>query len=324
MRIGLLGAGAMGSLHAAAYAAMDDVEIAGVVGRREGRVKLLADRLGVPAHTDPRALLDDESIDALDITLPTRLHREYAIAALERGKHVFCETPLAACVEDVDAMIEVARASGRLLQVALLMRVAEPGVHIREQVSSGALGRPLVVSTERLWPGLASLDADDHHGDALEELLLFDFDFLNWCFGLPKSVSASGIVRPDGFVLHAFATLDFGELRVAAEGSRIMPPSFTFRISARVICERGTIETTLDLPPDRPPRVSLTHYGMEGEPETREVRQGNPFEIECRRFVQCVRGEADPELLGAGAARDALRIAAAARESIARGVAVAP
>lgn len=69
MRVAVLGAGTMGSLHAAAYAGMEDVELAGIVGRRLAPVEALAARLGVPAFTDPGAILDDDSVDAIDITL---------------------------------------------------------------------------------------------------------------------------------------------------------------------------------------------------------------------------------------------------------------
>src|SRR5262249_7977222 len=113
----------MGSTHAAAYATMEDVEIAAVAGRGEARARSLAARLGVRA-ADPRSILDDGSIEAVDITAPTAAHRELVIAALGSGKHVLCETPLAARVDDAEAMIRAARASGRLLAVALLSRVA--------------------------------------------------------------------------------------------------------------------------------------------------------------------------------------------------------
>src|SRR5215831_13781298 len=124
----------MGAVHAAAWARIDDVE--------------LAARFAVPAFTDPVAVLDDASIDAVDLTVPTTLHRDLAIAALERGKHVLCETPLAPSVPDVDAMIEAAHRARRNLQVAQLVRLAQPNVEVRDLVRAGALGRPLVVSCE--------------------------------------------------------------------------------------------------------------------------------------------------------------------------------
>jgi len=71
MRIGILGAGNMGRTHAWAYANMPGVEIAAIVGRREPRVREVADRFGVAALIDPWKVLDDDSIDAIDVCYPT-------------------------------------------------------------------------------------------------------------------------------------------------------------------------------------------------------------------------------------------------------------
>jgi UDP-N-acetylglucosamine 3-dehydrogenase len=145
MRIGILGAGNMGRTHAAAYARMPDVEIVAIVGRREARVKEVTDSFGGAALTDPWQVLDDDTIDATDVCYPTFMHREYTVAALQRGKHVFCETPIALNAEDADAMIAAARSSGKLLLVALLMRFVADYAYIHDVVASGELGRPLVV-----------------------------------------------------------------------------------------------------------------------------------------------------------------------------------
>src|SRR5262249_4165843 len=175
MRVGILGAGAMGAVHAAAWARLPDVEIAGIAGRTPGRATALAARFGARPFTNATTLLDDDTIDAVDITIPTASHRELVLAALARGKHVLCETPLASELADGDAMIAAARRSDALLQVALLSRVAQPGMQVREWLRAGVFGSPLVLSFERLWPGLAQLDdPEDHHGDALEEVSLFD------------------------------------------------------------------------------------------------------------------------------------------------------
>ena len=320
VRIGLLGAGEMGAVHAAAHARIDGVEIAAVVGRRPERARALADRLGVPAFTDPAAVLDDPSIDAVDVTVPTALHRELVVAALERGKHVFCETPLAASVADAEAMIAAAAASGRVLQVALLMRVAETSVRMRDLVSSGTLGRPLAVSTSRLWPGLVR-PADDHHGDALDELALFDFDLLVWTFGMPVAVSAAGSPRA-GAIDHVLAVLHFPGFDAFVEASRVLPPSFPFRIDGRVVCERGTAEWGVRFPAGRPPSVWFTRYPVDGPSERSEAFETNPYDVECRRFVDVIRGEAGADLLGAPAALDGLRLVAASRRALAGGGAV--
>jgi predicted dehydrogenase len=325
VRVAVFGAGAMGTVHAGAWARIDDVDLAAVVGRSPSRAGDLAARFAVPAFTDPAAVLDDASVDAVDLTVPTALHRDLAIAALERGKHVLCETPLAPCVADVDTMIAAARRAGCTLQVAQLVRLAQPNVEVRELVRAGALGRPLVVSCERLWPGLDALDdPTDHHGDALDEVALFDLDWLLWCFGLPDAVAAHASTTSGTRVDHVFVVLEFGAVRAFVEASVRLPASFPFRLATRVVCEDDTVQWSVRFGTAGPPEVIASRHPRRGAAEIRSPRGPDPYLAECRHFADVVRGKADPGLLDPAGARDGLRIVAAARASLARGGARVP
>src|SRR5262249_41199963 len=163
--------------------------------------------------------------------------------------------------------------------VAQLLRVATLSTSIRALLADGALGRPLVVSTERLWPGLDRVgNPSDHHGDALEELSLFDFDFLVWCFGPPRPVWASGRVSAE----RVLTVLDFGELRGFVEASLRMPGSAPFRIGARVVCERGAIEWAVRFEGNGPPIVQAVRYPAAGEADPIDPGVESPYVLECR------------------------------------------
>jgi UDP-N-acetylglucosamine 3-dehydrogenase len=315
----------MGAVHAAAWARIDDVELAAIVGRRPSRARDLAARFDVPAFTDVAAVLDDSSIAAVDLAVPTSLHRDLAIAALACGKHVLCETPLAPSVADVDAMVETARRAGRRLQVAQLVRLAEPNVEVRALLRAGAFGRPLVVSCQRLWPGLDALDDPaDHHGDALDEVALFDLDWLLWCFGLPDAVTAHASATSGARVDHVLVVLEIGRVRAFVEASVRLPASFPFRLATRVVCEDGTVEWSVRFTAAGPPEVIVGRHPRRGPPQIRAPRGRDPYLAECRHFAEVVRGRADPELLDPAGARDGLRILAAARASLAAGGARVP
>ena len=103
-----------------------------------------------------------------------------------------------------------------------------------------------------------------------------------------------------------------------------MPASFTFEAGGRVVCERGVLEWRLRLPAGAVPTMRVVRYGLSGEPEISEALERNPYEVECRRFVDVIRGRADPALLGGEAALEGLRIVDAARRSLREGRAVAP
>ena len=179
IRIALLGAGAMGCAHAAAYDTLSDVEVIEVPARDDERV---------------RALFEDRNVDAIDVCLPSAEHAAVVIAALEHGKHVFCETPMALGLEEARAMVAAARRADRLLQVGLLVRSIAPYRHIKEMAAAGTHGRLLSLSTWRLGSYLRP-DAPDHkahYGDPTTELMTFDFDFAGWLMGRPAQLSAAG------------------------------------------------------------------------------------------------------------------------------------
>jgi predicted dehydrogenase len=321
MRIGILGAGHMGRMHARVYRALPEVELAGIVGRDPTRVNTVAADLGIPAFTDPRRLLDDDSVHAIDVTYPTALHREFVVAALERGKHVLCETPLALTMADADAMISAAYQHDRVFMVALLMRFVAEYVHIHDEVVSGALGRPVAAYAGRLAPPHWSADRPRDfsvYGEPVVELMIHDFDYLNWIFGLPDAIWAAGVAGLEGAAVHAFATLEYRDACSEVEGSAHMPGSFPFQTHIRVVCEHGALESITRFTGEIP-ESTLIRYPAAGHPEPVDVAGDDPYALECRYFVRAVRGEADPVLWGVEAARDALRVSLAARTSIVDG-----
>ncbi|MGD3108692.1 Gfo/Idh/MocA family protein [Streptomyces sp. YGL11-2] len=99
MKIGLLGTG-FGRAHAAVYAARADVEKVVVFGRTPAELRPLAEEFECEATTDPDEIYGDPDIGLVDVCLPTPLHAEHAVRAMEAGKDVLCELPLAASVED--------------------------------------------------------------------------------------------------------------------------------------------------------------------------------------------------------------------------------
>src|SRR3954451_25383467 len=122
MKVGILGSGFMGGTHARAYAKLPGVSIAAVSSRRLEKAEKLASEVGGRPTVDDRSIIEDPTIDAISNTLPTHLHPESTIAALKAGKHVLLEKPFALTAAECDGMIAAARASGRILLVAHVLR----------------------------------------------------------------------------------------------------------------------------------------------------------------------------------------------------------
>ncbi|HYX02808.1 MAG TPA: Gfo/Idh/MocA family oxidoreductase, partial [Reyranella sp.] len=143
IRIGILGAGTMGTMHAQAYASMADVSVAGIFSRDATRARAAALFCKAEAITDAQSLIGDAAVDAIDVCLPSALHHAFVVAALSAGKHVFCETPLALRPDEAHMMRDAARRADRLLQVGLLMRSAGQYEHVKATADSGVHGRLL-------------------------------------------------------------------------------------------------------------------------------------------------------------------------------------
>jgi UDP-N-acetylglucosamine 3-dehydrogenase len=322
IRIGILGAGAMGTAHAAAYAGIANVEIVGVFSRNPERARAVASIAKARPFTDPLALM--EAVDAIDICLPSANHHEVAVPALNAGKHVFSESPLALELTQARQMVEAARRANRLLQVGLLMRSVNAYEHVKIAATSGDHGRLLSLTTWRLGSYLHAdgLDHKAHYGDPSTELMTFDFDVARWLMGAPHRLSASAFHGPQGGPGEISALLSYDDGRHATViASGLMPPGSPFTVGFRALFERAVFEH-LTVFEAIPPRSSLTI--VEGRTARRPVALPgrNPYQVELQRFVDCIRGDADPALLDGERAVEALVLSLATQRSLAERQAV--
>jgi|tagenome__1003787_1003787.scaffolds.fasta_scaffold20894849_2 UDP-N-acetylglucosamine 3-dehydrogenase len=294
----------MGKAHAAAYATLPDVELVDVPARDAARVQ---------------AAFESHDIEAIDICLPSPLHARFAIPALQHGKHVFCETPMALALDEALAMRDAARRAGRLLQVGLLCRSIATCCHIKEVADAGTHGRLLSLATWRLGSYLRP-DAPDHkphYGDPTTELMTFDFDFANWAMGAPMRLSAAG----QGDVT---ALLDYGDGRHATIlASGVMPPGTPFTVGFRALFEGACFNLLQVFHGGGPPEITFTIAEGQAAPRPVGLQGANPFEVELRRFVDCIGGQAHPALLDAERAIEALSLSLATQQALVRSTSIA-
>ncbi|MBL8580744.1 MAG: Gfo/Idh/MocA family oxidoreductase, partial [Rhizobiaceae bacterium] len=245
MRIGILGSGFMGGTHARAFAKLPDVQVVAVSSRSQDKATKLAAEVGATATTDDLAIIDDPSIDAISNTLPTTLHRDLTVAALRAGKHVLLEKPFALNDEDCAAMMAAEVASGKHLMLAHVVRFWPEYEVLAKIVHSGKLGKPLAAIASRLsvLPGWADWFADPAlSGGAVMDLMIHDFDALNWVMGKPKSIYARGQEAAPGLWNHVHCMIDYGDAHGFAEGSEMMPKDYPFSCGLSVLCEGGKVE----------------------------------------------------------------------------------
>lgn len=324
--LSILGAGFMGSVHASSYRALGErVKVKWVASRTIDRAARVAGLVGAEATTDLRQAVSDPEVEAIDVCLPTPLHREAAERAFAAGKHVFLEKPLALTLEDADAILAAADRAGRTLMVGLVLRFWPEYVELRRQVEAGALGRPLAVATSRLSPPADwnewMADRSQSGGTAVD-LMIHDLDQMNWLLGRPRSVYARE-PRPG----HVQAVVEHEEGSGLAEASMCMPRSYPFSSAIRLLGERGLAEYRFSAAPAEeggnigaaqgPPGLWLYPEGE--EPRLVEVESADPWGPEIAEFVSCLEQGRPPEQGTGEQARLALAVALAVNRSLETG-----
>ncbi len=187
LRIGILGCGRIVRLaHLHALAALPDVQVAGVADPDPEAAAFVA-RLapGVPVVGDYRELLDAQALDAVVIAMPPLLHRAAAVAAFERGLHVYLEKPIAPSLADGEAIVSAWRTAGTIGMIGFNLRRNRLYADLGRALANGAAGHPIAVRSAytALWPdvapwrvspeagGGALLELASHHVDLVRILL---------------------------------------------------------------------------------------------------------------------------------------------------------
>lgn len=140
VRYAVIGAGMMGRLHARVGREMLYPQLVAVADVDAARAQALADEHGATAYLDYREMLTKESLDAVLVTTPETDHLGPVIMAAERGIHIFVEKPIAAKLEDADAMIAACEQHSVKLMVGYILRFEPSYAQLREAVVSGAVG----------------------------------------------------------------------------------------------------------------------------------------------------------------------------------------
>ena len=250
LRFGLIGCGRVAPRHAQSIAELPGARLTAVADIRESRASRFAAEHRADQYTDYRRLLDRTDVDVVNICVPSGLHAEVAVDALEAGKHVIVEKPIALSLSDADRMIAAARSAGRKLCVVLQNRYNPPMQDLKRMVESGRLGRLLLGNATVRWYRPQEYYEDGWHGTwamdggALMNQSIHHIDALQWLLGRPESVFAYSATL--GHRMEAedigVATIRFrgGPLGVV-EGSTVTYPE-NLEGSVAIFGERGSLK----------------------------------------------------------------------------------
>jgi predicted dehydrogenase len=329
MNVGVLGSGFMGGTHARAYVKIPGVQVVAVSSRSHEKAAKLAAEVGARPVTDEMAIINDPTIDAISVTLPSHLHKPFTVAALTAGKHVLVEKPFGLNVADCDAMMAAQAQSGKTLMVAHVLRFWPEYVAMVNFIHSGAVGKPLSAVASRLTQAPAWstwFTNPEQSGGPVIDLMIHDLDVLNWVFGPPTSVYARGHETTPGMWSHMLTTVDYGTGQGIIEDSMMLPQDYPFTMSLKVYCQGGVVEFH-----SRAGGVSVEMGGgvhsllvyEPGKSYKLDAPGGDAWEAQIAYFVDCLRNGQPLSHGTPQQARVAVAMANAARQSLEGGGVVA-
>jgi predicted dehydrogenase len=331
LRIGIAGLGFMGRMHYKCYKALENAGVVAVcdvnpnidedtkravgnVGQAEGAI----DFSNIKLYTDFTKMLKEAKLDAVSITLPTYLHADFSIKALQAGLHVLCEKPMALNVKDCQRMIAKAKRSGKVLQIGHCVRFWPEYAKAKETVDSGKYGKVIAATFQRLsaapaWSADNWLIDENRSGGAALDLHIHDTDFVQYLFGTPRAVSSFGAKSPRGELLHIVTQYLYDDEKVVtAEGSWAMMPSFGFEMSFNITIEKATIVYDIT----RQPMFKVCP--ADEQTYTPKVEKGDGWFLEIAHFVKAISGQKVKPVTTLEQSMNSVKIVEAEKKSIIR------
>jgi myo-inositol 2-dehydrogenase/D-chiro-inositol 1-dehydrogenase/scyllo-inositol 2-dehydrogenase (NAD+) len=187
LRVLVVGAGRAGLVHASNLARGDaGARLAALADPDAAALARAAVELGCErTFADPAAAVVDNGVDAVVIASPTFTHAELAVAALEAGKHVLCEKPLASSLEEAAAIGRAVESAPGAFLMGFMRRFDRAFVRAAERIAAGDIGRPLLVRSTGRGPGLPPEWAWDveRSGGLIAEVNSHDLDSVRWLSG---------------------------------------------------------------------------------------------------------------------------------------------
>lgn len=318
LKVGIIGAGGMGRVHADCWSKIDDVKIQAICDIEVDKAEALAEIYNADVFDSSNDVIKRSDIDIIDICTPTPFHADDVISALKSGKHTICEKPIARTLESAREIVKIAREVEVKFMTAHVLRFFPEFATAKNLVDRGAIGIPRMARMKRGGPYPVGKWNDwyskvEMSGGCLVDTGIHDFDFLRWIFGDAERVYASAITWKN--ILHK----DYGLA--------------TIRFKSRAMAQ---VEITWANPPGTPLKVGYELIGTEGmltydnysSTSLRVMREGeitnnfsmespiaeSPYLTEIKHFVQCIKENKEPLITPEDAYR-ALEIALACIES---------
>jgi len=337
--VGVVGIGFMGKMHfgchqesgkarVVALCDIDERKLSGdwssIAGNIDDPSAKNVNLKGIRTYTRIDDLLADRAVELVDITLPTYLHAPNVIKALQAGKHVLCEKPIALTLEDATEMVHVAGSAKGRFMVAHCIRWWPEYASTRDIVVNKKYGRVYSAVFRRItatptWGWKNWLQDHTRSGGACVDLHIHDVDYINYLFGMPQAVTSTGVTKTSGGVDHIVTVYHYEteDFMVTAEGDWTCHPATPFEMSFQIICETATVSYSSAR------QKTLAVYPKGGGVEYPDFKPGDGYHNEINYFLDCIGNNTTPTVVTPAEAREALAVALAEIKSVESGKTVA-
>ncbi len=318
LRVGIIGAGGMGKIHADCWSKVKDAKIQVICDIEKDKAESLAKIYDADIATSSADVIKRSDIDIIDICTPTPFHADDIILALKASKHTICEKPIARTLESAREVVKIARQTEVKFMTAHVLRFFPEFASAKTLIEDGAIGIPRMARMKRGGPYPVGKWNDwyskvEMSGGCLVDTGIHDFDFLRWIFGDAERVYASALTWKN--IPHkdyGLATIRFKSRAMAqVEITWAHPPKTPMKVGFELIGTDGML--TYDNYSSTPLRImkegeTSNTFSMES-PITED-----PYLLEIEHFVSCIKENKEP-LITPEDAYKALEIALACIES---------
>ncbi len=297
LKVALVGVGGISGAHIPAWNKMDDTQLVALCDIRPAQMERYPEQRH---YTDFDEMLAKEEIDILDICLPTYLHADFAVKALEKGIHVLCEKPISLKQEDVARVCRAAAEHGVRFMAAQVLRFWPEYEIVKKLYDEKTYGALLSGSMTRLgccpkwsWDGWMMDEA--RSGLVPFDLHIHDLDFLVYAFGAPKKAVNHRSRRPGQDYINA--VYEYDGFFITTEASWYASP-YPFRAAFRFQFERAVVAWEQGEMTIYEAEGKVWHpVGADAQGDTGSIGlpQSDAYQNEIRYFADCVKAGKAPE-----------------------------
>ena len=289
LKVGLVGVGGISGAHIPAWEEMAEAELVALCDIRPERMEKFEDK---HRYTDFDEMLANEEFDIIDICLPTYLHADFAVKAMEKGINVITEKPISLKEEDIDRVYKTAEKNNVKFMVAQVLRFWPEYELLKEIYDTKKYGKLLSGTMTRLgcypkWSWDGWMMDEKRSGLVPFDLHIHDLDFMVYAFGMPKVAHQYRSKLPDqDFISISY---DFGDFQINSEASWYatsypFTAEFRFQFEDAVVAnENGKM--LIHLRDDQ--KIDLSE-DAEGETGDINLPKSNAYANEIRYFADCV------------------------------------